>query len=136
MKPEVIMFKRIDCPVCFRLEQLLADLCIRKGLEFTPIEVGSGPGSLIDRYRFFADNLRGGGEDVPVVLVGEEKWYIPARTTRGGRRSEGLTKEAIDEACLNLVKKLEEDLGEREAVFPPTHEQMRMGARLWHPSTS
>jgi len=133
---QVVMFMDRRCPVCFRLEPMLADLCIRRGLEFTKVDIRSGAGSLMGRYRWFLDRAFGGEENVPVVLVGEERWYVPRRTTRPGRGGGEPTREDIEEACAALVREVERDLDRRERVYPPTHGQLRLGATAWRPSTS
>jgi glutaredoxin len=132
---EVVMFMERSCPICFRLGQMLFEFCTLRGLRFTEVEVDAGMDSLLGRYWFFVEQVFGGEKNVPVVLVGNERWYVPRRTTRAGREERGLTKQVIDEACARVVEEIERDLDRRERDYPPTHAQMRLGARTWLPST-
>ena len=122
------------CPICFRLRQMLVPLCLDRGLRLTEVEVESGSGSLMGRYRFFLERVFGGERHTPVVLVGRSRWYVPRRTTRW-RRDGVSAREDIESACLALIREIERDLDRWfEEEYPPTHSQMRTGVTPWRPS--
>jgi len=120
------MFVTRECPICFRLKQMLVPLTIENALRLTVVDIEAvRRGSYVDKYRYFIDSVLGGEKHTPILLLGEERWYIPKRTTRERRREE-FTEEEIDEACRDVIKKIEKDLQRREKVYPPTHRMMRI----------
>ncbi len=123
------MFERHWCPICFRLRQMLLPLALKRGLDMRRVDVEAERGSsLMGRYRFFASQAFGGEEEVPVLLLGEERWFVPRRRTAGGGRRGEYTREEIDDACRRVVREVEEALDEEEAVYPPSHRQMALRA--------
>lgn len=133
MKKRLVAFMRTDCPICFRLESYLTDLALSRGISVEKVFIDTvGSSSLLGRYRFFIDQTFGGEEHVPILLLGEERWFVPKRTTRGVRR-EKLFWSEIDEACKNLIKEINRYLYEREEVLKETHEEMKE-VRRWVPN--
>lgn len=133
MKKRLVAFMRTDCPICFRLESYLADLALSRGMSIEKIFIDTvGSSSLQGRYKFFIDQTFGGEEHVPILLLGEERWFVPKRTTRRTER-ETLSWSEIDEACNNLIKEINRYLGEREEVLRETHEEMKEVGR-WVPN--
>jgi len=122
---ELVMFITRECPICFRLKQMLVPLVLENALHLTVVDIEAvRRGSYVDKYRYFINSVLGGEKHTPILLLGEERWYIPKRTTREGERGE-FTEEEIDKACREVVEKIKKDLRHEEKVYPPTHRMMR-----------
>ena len=130
----LVAFMRTDCPICFRLKTYLSDLALSDGVPVELVYIDTvGNDSLCARYWFFCDTVFGGEEHVPVLLLGEERWYVPRRTTARSGGDKYSWKE-IDEACRKTVEEVREHLKEKEEIFPETHGKMK-GVKKWAPNT-
>lgn len=128
----LVAFMRVDCPICFRLSAYLTDFALTTGTSVEKVYIDTvGDSSLVGRYRFFIDSVFGGEEHVPVLLLGESRWFVPKRTTT--RSGEAITVEEVDASCREVMRRVAESLNLREEVFPETHEQMK-GVRKWAPN--
>lgn len=129
----LVAFMRTDCPICFRLDAYLTDLALTRGVSVERVYIDTvGGNSLVGRYRWFVDSVFGGEEHVPVLLLGESRWFVPLRTTTG--KGEAVSRREVDESCRRVIEKVLRSLDEPEEVLPETHERMK-GVRRWAPST-
>lgn len=126
MIPVVVHFVTRTCPVCFSSKHKLKVLEIRGDIQVLEVDVeAAGQSDLIDKYRYFIRRAFGGRAEVPVVLLlRENRWYVPVERSRvGGPVS---YSSRIEKATTDMVKDILEDIRhlKTEDVSARSHEEI------------
>lgn len=125
MTRRMVLFMSIHCPICRRVLLSMKKLSVLFNVHLIIVDVEEGfKDSLVAEY-YYIMKLLGGEKRVPIVLLDDDKWFLPRITSTGKHFATEMEK--IEYAVAEFEKKIAEELKKPyvKTYFPTTHEEMR-----------